>query len=181
MGRVEYHALLLILLFLNASMVGCFANDDDSDFANGDALNIAPDPLTAGIFQSVYFKADEAMRVLIPYLVLQPNTGYIQNGTVLDLGEDEEYEIVILISPTPSTPPAILSPLLIGPTPSGVPVYIRSPGLSVIVLDRIEIISGTDHINFSIFESCLIISFTDNHILASLAVSYTHLTLPTKA
>ena len=99
MGRVEYHALLLILLFLNASMVGCFANDDDSDFANGDALNIAPDPLTAGIFHSVYFKADEAMRVLIPYLVLQPNTGYIQNGTVLDLGEDEEYEIVILIPP----------------------------------------------------------------------------------
>ena len=99
MGRVEYHALLLILLFLNASMVGCFANDDDNDFANGDALNIAPDPLTAGIFQSVYFKADEAMRVLIPYLVLQPNTGYIQNGTVLDLGEDEEYEIVILIPP----------------------------------------------------------------------------------
>ena len=39
------------------------------------------------------------MRVLIPYLVLQPNTGYIQNGTVLDLGEDEEYEIVILIPP----------------------------------------------------------------------------------
>ena len=99
MGRVEYHALLLILLFLNASMVGCFANDDDNDFANGDALNIAPDPLTAGIFQSVYFKADEAMRVLIPYLVLQPNTGYIQNGTVLDLSEDEEYEIVILIPP----------------------------------------------------------------------------------
>ena len=71
MGRVEYHALLLILLFLNASMVGCFANDDGSEILDGDALNIAPDPLTAGIFQSVYFKADEAMRVLIPYLVLQ--------------------------------------------------------------------------------------------------------------
>ena len=32
-------------------------------------------------------------------MVLQPNTGYIQNGTVLDLGENEEYEIVILIPP----------------------------------------------------------------------------------
>ena len=99
MGRVQYHALLLILLFLNASMVGCFANDDNEDFVNGDALNIAPDPLTAGIFQSVYFKADESMRVLVPYLVLQPNTGYIQNGTVLDLDKNEEYEIVILIPP----------------------------------------------------------------------------------
>ncbi|CAI8262071.1 MAG: Uncharacterised protein [Methanobacteriota archaeon] len=99
MGRVEYHALLLILLFLNASMVGCFANDDGSEILDGDALNIAPDPLTAGIFQSVYFKADEAMRVLVPYLVLQPTTGYVQNGTVLDLGENEELEIVILIPP----------------------------------------------------------------------------------
>ncbi|MAT49327.1 MAG: hypothetical protein CMA27_05800 [Euryarchaeota archaeon] len=99
MGRVEYHALLLILLFLNASMVGCFANDDGSEILDADALNIAPDPLTAGIFQSVYFKADEAMRVLIPYLVLQPTTGYVQNGTVLDLGENEESEIVILIPP----------------------------------------------------------------------------------
>ncbi len=99
MGRVQYHVLLLILLFLNASMVGCFANDDNEDFVNGDALNIAPDPLTAGIFQSVYFKADESMRVLVPYLVLQPNTGYIQNGTVLDLDKNEEYEIVILIPP----------------------------------------------------------------------------------
>tara|TARA_B100000287_G_scaffold130664_1_gene122822 strand:- start:522 stop:2171 length:1650 start_codon:yes stop_codon:yes gene_type:complete len=99
MGRVEYHALLLILLFLNASMVGCFANDDGSEILDGDALNIAPDPLTAGIFQSVYFKADEAMRVLVPYLVLQPTTGYVQNGTVLDLGENEESEIIILIPP----------------------------------------------------------------------------------
>ena len=99
MGRVEYHALLLILLFLNASMVGCFANDDGSDVADASALNIAPDPLTAGIFQSVYFKADEAMRILIPYLVLQPNTGYVQNGTVLDLGENEDEEIIILIPP----------------------------------------------------------------------------------
>ena len=99
MGRVEYHALLLILLFLNASMVGCFANDDGSDVADASALNIAPDPLTAGIFQSVYFKADEAMRILIPYLVLQPNTGYVQNGTVLDLGENDDEEIIILIPP----------------------------------------------------------------------------------
>ena len=80
-------------------MVGCFANDDGSEILDADALNIAPDPLTAGIFQSVYFKADEAMRVLIPYLVLQPTTGYVQNGTVLDLGENEESEIVILIPP----------------------------------------------------------------------------------
>ena len=53
-------------------MVGCFANDDNEDFVNGDALNIAPDPLTAGIFQSVYFKADESMRVCLLYTSPSP-------------------------------------------------------------------------------------------------------------
>ena len=99
MGQINYRSFLLILLVLNASMVGCFANNEKSDMPNADALTIAPDPLTAGIFQTILFKADEAMRVLVPYLVLQPNTGYIQNGTVLDLGENEDYEIVILIPP----------------------------------------------------------------------------------
>ena len=99
MGQINYRSFLLILLVLNASMVGCFANNEKSDMPNADALTIAPDPLTAGIFQTISFKADEAMRVLVPYLVLQPNTGYIQNGTVLDLGENEDYEIVILIPP----------------------------------------------------------------------------------
>ncbi|RAH14077.1 MAG: hypothetical protein CMB56_006515 [Methanobacteriota archaeon] len=99
MGQINYRSFLLILLVLNASMVGCFADNEKSDMPNADALTIAPDPLTAGIFQTISFKADEAMRVLVPYLVLQPNTGYIQNGTVLDLGENEDYEIVILIPP----------------------------------------------------------------------------------
>ncbi|MBJ23363.1 MAG: hypothetical protein CMB64_01710 [Euryarchaeota archaeon] len=99
MRQFNHSSFLLILLVLNASMVGCFAKDDGSNVADSGALNIAPDPLTAGIFQSVYFKADEAMRVLVPYLVLQPNTGYVQNGTVLDLGENEDKEIIILIPP----------------------------------------------------------------------------------
>ena len=61
--------LLLVFLMLSASIQGCFGNDDGGGLG-ADDLDISPDPLAAGIFQSVYFKADSAMRVLIPYLVL---------------------------------------------------------------------------------------------------------------
>ena len=47
----------------------------------------------------MYFQADRDMRVLIPYLVVQSDTGYVQNGTVLDLNDGEDDEIVILIPP----------------------------------------------------------------------------------
>ncbi len=90
--------VLLVFLMLSASIQGCFG-DEGSSLASAEDLDISPEPLTAGIFQSVHFHAEKAMRVLIPYLVLQPDTGYVQNGTILDLGDDEEDEIVILIPP----------------------------------------------------------------------------------
>ena len=99
-GYAGMRALFFASLFILASMSGCFGdNADEKGVADSSALDISPEPLTAGIFQSVHFHADVAMRVLIPYLVLQPDTGYIQNGTILDLGDDEEDEIVILIPP----------------------------------------------------------------------------------
>ena len=80
-------AMLLVLVFLSASLSGCFSNNDGDDVVYEDSLSITPDPLTAGIFQTVNFEADDDMRVLVPYLILQPSTGYVQNGTVLDLQE----------------------------------------------------------------------------------------------
>ena len=97
-GR-PYQAMLLVLVFLSASLSGCFSNNDGEGVANQDSLSITPDPLTAGIFQTVNFEADDDMRVLVPYLILQPSTGYVQNGTVLDLQEGEEVEIIVLIPP----------------------------------------------------------------------------------
>ena len=91
-------AMLLVLLMVGASVQGCFGNDDEGGLSAGD-LNISPDPLTAGIFQSVYFQADKDMRILIPYLVVQSDTGYVQNGTIIDLESGEDDEIIILIPP----------------------------------------------------------------------------------
>jgi hypothetical protein len=55
--------------------------------------------------------------------------------------------MVMSMLPNPSMPPVTLLPATIGSTPAGVPVMIRSPGLSIIERDRIEIISGTGQIN----------------------------------
>ena len=90
--------LLLVFLMLSASIQGCFGNDDGGGLG-ADNLDVSPDPLTAGIFQSVYFKADSAMRVMVPYLVVQSDTGFVQNGTVLDLDAGGDDQIVILIPP----------------------------------------------------------------------------------
>jgi len=98
-GGRPYQAMLLVLVFLSASLSGCFANDDGEGVVDEKSLTIAPDTLTAGIFQTISFQADESMRVLVPYLILQPNTGYVQNGTVLDIQENDEVEIIILIPP----------------------------------------------------------------------------------
>ena len=102
-GRRPTQAMLLILVFMSASLSGCFANNDGSDAVDESSLTIAPDPLTAGIFQTVYFKADVEMRIMVPYLILEPSTGYVQNGTVLDLQDNEEVEIIILIPPRVDT------------------------------------------------------------------------------
>ena len=91
-------SLLLVFLMLGASIQGCFG-EDEGGLPSANDLDISPEPLTGGIFQSVHFHADTAMRVLIPYLVLQPGTGFVQNGTVLDLGADQEGEVTILIPP----------------------------------------------------------------------------------
>ena len=94
--------VLLVLLMLSASIQGCFGAED-SNLVSAEDLDISPEPLTAGIFQSVHFHAERAMRVMIPYLVIQPDTGFVQNGTILDLGDDQEDEIVILIPPRTDT------------------------------------------------------------------------------
>ena len=43
-GRRPTQAMLLILVFMSASLSGCFANNDGSDAVDESSLTIAPDP-----------------------------------------------------------------------------------------------------------------------------------------
>ena len=90
--------LFLVLLMLSAPLSGCLGSNDDLG-PTGDSLDVSPDPLTGGVFQSIHLHADESMRVFIPYIVKQPVTGYVQNGTVIDLNAGKSTEIVVLVPP----------------------------------------------------------------------------------
>jgi hypothetical protein len=90
--------ILLVLLLLGAPLAGCLGSNDDNT-PSGNDLDVSPNPLMGGTFQSVHLHADKPMRVLIPYLVKQVGTGYVQNGTVLDFNANTAVEIIILIPP----------------------------------------------------------------------------------
>ena len=67
MGRLNYSSLLLILLLLNASMVGCFSNEEDKVSAND--LSIGIESLEGGYFQNIFFTAKKPLSIYVPYLV----------------------------------------------------------------------------------------------------------------
>ena len=95
-------SLVLVLLFVGAMFQGCLGGDDDGSLS-ADDLDLSPDPLLGGTFQSVHLHSHVAMTVLIPYLVLQPDTGYVQNGTALDLKAGASTEVTVLIPPRAET------------------------------------------------------------------------------
>jgi hypothetical protein len=74
------------------------------------------------------------------------------------------YVTEIRISPSPSIPPVITSPRSTGPTPSGVPVMMISPGFKAIEWEQIEIISETGQISLEMSESCFIAPLTASQI-----------------
>ena len=91
-------SLLLVLIMLGAPLSGCLGGDDDGSLS-GDDLVISPDPLVGGIFQNVHMMAKADMSVLIPYLVRQPDTGFVQNGTVVELKAGDSADITVLVPP----------------------------------------------------------------------------------
>ena len=55
--------------------------------------------LEAGVFQSVELSAKASMSVYIPYLVIDPETGFVQNSTVVDLSSGSSTTIEMLAPP----------------------------------------------------------------------------------
>ena len=75
------------LVLLSTSMSGCFSADTDEELIEPSNLTISPDTLLGAQFQTVEFSASSAMSVHVPYLVLDPDSGYVVNGTTLKFAE----------------------------------------------------------------------------------------------
>ena len=97
-GRVP--ALLLVLLMLLSPMSGCFGEEGGS--ATADDLVVGPEVLQSGVFQQVELSAGAAMSVFVPYLVVDPILGFVQNSTVIDLEKGGSVNVEMLVPPRTS-------------------------------------------------------------------------------
>jgi len=91
-------ALLLVAVMVSAPLGGCIFPEEESP-ANASSLSISPEVLEAGVFQQVELSTKAAMSVYVPYLVIDPVTGYVQNSTVIDLSSGSGITLEILAPP----------------------------------------------------------------------------------
>jgi len=91
-------ALLLAAVMVSAPLGGCIFPKEEST-ANASSLSVSPEVLEAGVFQQVELSAKAAMSVYVPYLVIDPITGYVQNSTVIDLSSGSSVTLELLAPP----------------------------------------------------------------------------------
>ena len=98
MPRVrENRSLLLVFLVILAPISGCFGGSEER--ASADSLDVGPEVLVSGVFQEVELAADVDMSVFVPYLVIDPISGFVQNSTVLDIDGGSSVSIEMLAPP----------------------------------------------------------------------------------
>ena len=91
-------ALLLAAVMVSAPLGGCLFNEEER-VADASSLSVSPEVLEAGVFQQVELSAKAAMSVYVPYLVIDPITGYVQNSTVIDLSSGSSVTLELLAPP----------------------------------------------------------------------------------
>ncbi|MCH2358430.1 MAG: hypothetical protein MK235_02820, partial [Candidatus Poseidoniales archaeon] len=91
-------ALLLTLLFCASMLSGCFGNDEGGSPTAAD-LDIGASTLVGGVFQYVELRADVDLAVYVPYLLQSPESGFIQNSTVVDIDAGDSVELLLLAPP----------------------------------------------------------------------------------
>jgi len=87
------------ILFLMIFPAFCGCMEDDAEVSPN--LSFSVDYLVGGEVQTLRITSSDRMSVLVPYLVLNPDTNYIQNGTVLDFSSSySSHTIQLLVPPS---------------------------------------------------------------------------------
>ncbi len=97
MSRDWRVALSMVLMMASASASGCFGGDNN-DIDSSD-LSVDVDVLASGFFQTVELRSSVKMSVYVPYLLLDPETGFVQNSTVIDIGKGSTVSLDVLVPP----------------------------------------------------------------------------------
>ena len=103
MGRDARRALGLVCIMMLAPLAGCFGETgEDSRVGTGD-VTITPETLIGGVCQGLTISADRDLSAYIPYLILNTDTQFVQNSTVLDLKAGESVQLTVLAPPRTDT------------------------------------------------------------------------------
>ena len=101
-GRLG-QAFFLVALMLLTPLSGCFGEPDSSGPGSADDVVITPAVLTGGVFQGMTVAAQTDLAVYVPYLILNPDNGFVQNSTVVDLKAGESVLLNVLAPPRTDT------------------------------------------------------------------------------
>ena len=87
----------MVLMMASASASGCFGGDDD--VIDSSDLSVGVDVLASGFFQTVELRSSVRMSVYVPYLLLDPESGFVQNSTVIDIEKGGTVDLDVLVPP----------------------------------------------------------------------------------
>ena len=108
MRRDVARAFGLVCIMMLAPLSGCFGEgDNDGPIRQSDVV-VTPEVLIGGVFQGVTISADRALSAFVPYLILNEDTGFVQNSTVVDLKAGESVLLTVLAPPRTDTAVVLL-------------------------------------------------------------------------
>ena len=108
MGRDARRALGLVCIMMLAPLAGCFGGGGDTEQIRQSDVAVTPEVLIGGVFQGLTISADRALSAFVPYLILNEDTGFVQNSTVVDLRAGESVLLTVLAPPRTDTAVVLL-------------------------------------------------------------------------
>ncbi len=108
MGRDARRALGLVCIMMLAPLAGCFGGGGDTEQIRQSDVTVTPEVLIGGVFQGLTISADRALSAFVPYLILNEDTGFVQNSTVVDLRAGESVLLTVLAPPRTDTAVVLL-------------------------------------------------------------------------
>ena len=108
MGRDARRAFGIVCIMMLAPLSGCFGEgDNDGPIRQSDVV-VTPEVLIGGVFQGVTISADRDLSAFVPYLILDEDSGFVQNSTVVDLKAGERVLLTVLAPPRTDTAVVLL-------------------------------------------------------------------------
>ena len=99
LGRSSSQAVLLVLLMFSAAFSGCFGENESTKVSSSEDVVVTPEILVGGVFQGLTIAAEKDLSAFIPYLIMNKDTGFVQNSTVIDLSAGESVLLSVLAPP----------------------------------------------------------------------------------